>query len=100
MAPLPGAPKADTKAEAAALRKKQRGAGLLDEAGGIKAAPGGTLFAALGGSDAVTAIIEVALGKVQADWRVKRFLEGGDSKQMVGGFWAGGGLAMEREGKS
>lgn len=35
---------------------------------------GSSLLATLGGQDAVTAIVETALQRATADWRVKRFL--------------------------
>lgn len=41
----------------------------------LQAVPTGTsLLATLGGQDAVTAIVETALQRVTADWRIKRFL--------------------------
>lgn len=47
----------------------------LSDEGGIKAVPAG-LFQRLGGQDGLAAIFDSWLCKAQADWRVRRFLEG------------------------
>lgn len=53
---------------------------------------GGTLLVTLGGPDAVAAIVDAALQRATADWRVKRFLPDAGAcdpaarKHMVGGW--------------
>lgn len=71
---------AASKAVAALAKKQEQSAGLGAEAGGIKA---GSSLAALVGVDGCAAIIEGGLRRAQADWRVKRFLEGADASLMV-----------------
>lgn len=96
VAPLPGAggKEGDSEAAAAAaLARKRARQRLAEESGLIKALPG--LYGQLGGSSAISAVVELALEKAQANWKVKRFVEGANVQQLVRGGWraVGGWLA-------